>query len=198
MVRDFALKARLTRDNNAFAVFRNALTTATTADAVALISDSHTSLSGTTVDNKVTGALSETTLNTAIVQLLELKTQDDVVAGNLPSCLVVPPALYKLAVEITESELRSGIADNDMNVYSDKYGVRVYTNQFLGAAAGGSDAAWFLLSDNHSVYRFVRQGMSTDLVDYKYQRNNNYIYKGEFREVVGAMNYEGIVGSSGA
>ena len=196
MVRDFAMKARLTRDNNACAVFRNAFTTATTADGVALLSNSHTSLNGSTVDNLGSGALSETTLNTAIVQMLELKTQDDVIAGNLPSCVVVPPALYKAAVEITESELRQGTANNDANVYSDKYGVRVYTNQFLGAAAGGSDTAWFLLSANHSIYRFVRQGVQTDLVDYKTQRNNNYVYKGEFREVVGAMNYEGIVGNA--
>lgn len=198
MVRDFAKKATMTRDSNAFATYRNAFTTATTADAVALISDSHVGINGGTVDNKVTGALSDTTVNTAIVQLLELKTQDGVVSGNVPSCLVVPPALYKSAAIILESELRSDTPDNDLNVYSDKYGIKLYTSQFLGAAAGGSDSAWFMLSDNHSVYRFVRQGVTTDLVDYKFQRNNNYIYKGEFREIVGAMNFEGIVGSSGS
>jgi len=198
MVRNFARRARTTRDSNAMAIFRTATTTTTTADGVALISDSHINLNGTTVNNKVTGALSETTLNTAIVQLLEMKAEDDVVDGSLAQTLLVPPALYKSAVEITESELRSGTANNDMNVYSAKYGINVYTSQFLGAAAGGSDAAWWLLGNNHSIYRFVRQGVQTDLVDYKTQRNNNYIYKGEFREVVGPMSFEGIVGSSGS
>lgn len=198
MVRNFARRARTSRDKNAFATFRNALTTTLTSDGVALVSDSHVSLSGTTVDNKVTGALSETTLNTAIVQLLEMKSQDDEVDGTLAKVLLVPPALFKSAAEITESVLRSGTANNDMNVYSVKYGIMVYTSPYLGAAAGGSDAAWFLLSDAHSVTRWVRQSVETTLVPWQNQRNNNYIYKGEFREVVGAMNYEGLVGSSGS
>ena len=194
MTRDFALSAVWTRDSNAFAVFRNATVTATTSDGVALISNSHTNLNGDNVDNLGSGAFSETTLNTAIVQLLEMKTQSGVVAGSLAQTLVVPPALYKLAVEVTESELRSGTGNNDMNVYSAKYGIMVYTSQFLGTAAGGSDTTWFLLGQNHSMYRFVRQGVETTLVPWQNQRNNNYIYKGEFRETVGAMSFEGLVG----
>ena len=197
MISNFGLRARTTRDKNAFAVFRNAFTTATTSDAVALLSNSHTNLNGDTVDNLVSGALSETTLNTAIVQLLEMKSQDGEVDGFMPKTLLVPPALFKLATEITESELRSDSADNDLNVYSAKYGILVATTPYLGAAVGGSDTAWYLLSDNHSVYRFVRQAVQTSLVDYIYQRNNNYIYKGSFREVVGAMSFEGIVGATG-
>jgi hypothetical protein len=196
MVRDFARKAIQTRDSNAFAVFRNAFTTATTYDGTAFISDSHTNRGGYTIDNKASGALSETSLNTMIIQLLELKSQDGVVGGSVPTCLLVPPALYKTACEITESKLRSGTTDNDMNVYSDKYGIRVYTSQFLGAAAGGSDTAYYLLSDDHSVYRFVRQGVETTLVDWRNALNNNYIYKGTFRETVGAFSFEGIVGAA--
>lgn len=198
MVRNFALRARTTRDKNAFAVFRNAFTTATTADGVALISDSHTNLNGDTVDNKLTAVLSETSLNTAITQLVEMKSQDGEIDGFVPSILLVPPKLFKTACEITKSQLRSGTANNDMNVYSDQYGIRVATSPYLGAAAGGSDTAWFLLSDNHSIMRFVRQGVQTDLVPYQYSRNNVYVYKGEFREVVGAMSFEGIVGSDGS
>ena len=197
MVRDFARKARQTRDQNAFAVFRNAFSTATTHDGVALISDSHVAVDGTTIDNNVGAALTETTLGTAIRLLRELKDQAGVVGGSVAKCLLVPPALHKLAHEITQSTLRSGTANNDANFYSDLYGVRVYSSEWLGSAVtGGSNTAWYVLGDNHSVYRFVRQGVITDLVDYKYQRNNNYIYKGEFREVVGAFNFEGLVGSA--
>ena len=193
-----ALRARTTRDSNAFAVFRNAFGTATTADAVALISNSHTDLSNRTVDNLLTGDLSETTLNTAIIQLVELAAQDGVIGGSMPDTLVVSISDYKLACEITQSELRSGTPDNDLNVYSTKYGIKIATSQWLGAAAGGDNDAWFLLGTTHSIYRFVRQGIVTDLVDYKFTENNSYVYKGEFREVVGAMNHEGIVGSAGA
>lgn len=197
MVSNFARRARTTRDKNAFAVFRNAFTTATTSDAVALISASHLNLNGDTVSNLVTGALSESTLNDAIVKLIEMKSQDGEIDGFMAKTLLVPAKLFKLACEIVESDLRSGTANNDMNVYSSKYGIYVATSPYLGAASGGSDTAWFLLSGDHSVNRYVRQGVQTDLVDYKYQRNNNYIYKGEFREVVGAMSFEGIVASTG-
>jgi hypothetical protein len=101
-------------------------------------------------------------------------------------------------MEVTKSVLKSGSANNDMNYYSELYpGLQVKFSPFLGAAYGGSDTAWFLLSTDHSITRWVRQGVTTDMVDYKFQRNNNYIYKAEYREVVGAISFEGVVGSNG-
>jgi len=203
MVRDMAETGRITRDSNAFGLYRGAFSTTLTSDGAALCSDTHTTLSGATVDNLVaSGAvLSEANLNTAILMLVEQKAQDGTIRGQMPSVLLVPAALFKTACEITESELRSGQTStgnvNDMNVYSTKYGITVATSPYLGAAAGGSDTAWFLLGTNHSVTRFVRQAIVTDLVDYKFQRNNNYIYKGSFREALGAVDYTGIVGSTG-
>ncbi|MFA6295526.1 MAG: Mu-like prophage major head subunit gpT family protein [Candidatus Paceibacterota bacterium] len=197
MVRNFARRARTTRDKNAFAIFRNAFTTALTADGVAMISDSHVNINGDTIDNKITAAFSETSLNTAITALYEQKAQDGEIDGHLASTLVVPPALYKTAVEVCEAKLRSGTADNDPNIYSDKYGIKIYTSPYMGAAAGGSDTAWFLMSGNHSITRWVRESVNTNLVSFEISRNDVYTYKGRFREVVGAMSYEGIVGSTG-
>lgn len=197
MMRDMAFKARITRNNKAMELYRNSFTTTLTADGVAWFSDTHTNLNGDTIDNLETAALSEASLNTSIIALLEQKGQDGVIAGHEPHCLLVPPALYKTAVEITESELRSDTANNDLNVYSYKYGIYVKQSQYLGAAAGGSDTAWFLLSNNHSAYRWIRQGIQTDLVDYRFTRNNVYVYKGEYREVYGAVTYEGAIGSDG-
>lgn len=196
-VRDMAQKGRMTRDRNAFAIFRNAFTTALTNDGVALVADAHVTLSGATVDNRLTAALTEASLNDAIVSLVEQKSQDGVISGSMPKTLLVPTKLFKLACEITESDLRSGTGNNDMNVYSTKYGINVATSPWLGAAAGGSDTAWFLLGTNHSITRWVRLPIETAIIDWKFQRNNNYIYKGSFREVVGAMDYVGIVGSVG-
>lgn len=197
MVANFARRARTTRDKNAFAVFRGAFATTTTADGAYLCSDTHTNINGDTIDNLITAALTDTSLNTAIKMLGEQKAQDGEIDGHVPAVLLVPMALYKDACVITESNLRSGTANNDMNVYSDKYGITVYTSPYLGAAAGGSDTAWFLLSDTHSVTRWVRESVNTNLVPYEQSRNDVYTYKGRFREVVGAMSYEGIVGSTG-
>lgn len=198
MIRQFAKRAMTTMNKNAFAVYRNAFTTALTADGVALISDSHVTISGATVDNKLTATLSESSLYDAVKMLGEMKGQDGEIDGFMPATLLVPMALYKTAVEITESVLRSGTADNDANIYSSKFGVKVYTSPFLGTAGGGSDTAWFLLSDEHSVTRWVREPVNTSLVDFKISDNDVYKYKGRYREVVGAMNFEGIVGSDGS
>lgn len=197
MVENFARRAKTTRDKNAFAIYRNAFTTSLTSDGAALVSDTHTNINGDTVDNKLTAALNEIPLNDAIVRLGEMKAQDGEIDGHMPATLLVPMALYKTACEITESELRSGTADNDMNVYSDKYGIKIYTSPYLGAAAGGSDTAWFLLSDTHSITRWVRESVNTNLVNFDISENDVYTYKGRFREVVGAMSYEGVVGSTG-
>jgi len=197
-MRSFARNAKLSQDKNAFDQYNLGFTTVTTNDSVALFSNSHVTLSGDTVDNLETGALTETTLNSAFISLAEQLTQDGTLGGHQPACLLVPPALFKLATEITKSELRSGIADNELNYFSQIYpGLVVKQSVFLGASQGGSDTAYFLLSCEHSMYRWVRQDVTTDLVDYKYQRNNAYIYKAEYREVVGPISFEGMVGSTG-
>ena len=195
-IMSFARRAKTTRDQTAFGIYRGAFATTTTAEGSYLVSDTHTNLNGDTIDNKLTAVLSPTSLEDAIVALGEMKAQDGVIEGHIPSCLLVPMKLYKEAIEITESRLESDTANNAVN-WSTKYGIRIATSPYLGAAAGGSDTAWFLLAEGHSVYRFVRQGVETSLVDWKFQRNNNYIYKGEYREVYGAMSYAGIVGSLG-
>jgi len=198
MIRDMGDTARITQDDTALALFRNAFTTTLCADGVALISDSHANINGDTIDNQITAVLSPTSLETAITTLLEQKNQAGLIRGHQPHVLLVPPALYKEAVEITDSELVSDSANNAVNVFSNKYRINIKQSPYLGAAAGGSDTAWFLLARNHSIYRWVRQPLVTNLIPWQYQRNNNYIYKGEYREMYGAVTYEGIVGSTGA
>jgi hypothetical protein len=202
MVAKMGRNGRTTRDSNAFGIYRGAFSTTLTNDGVSLVNDSHVTVKGYTVDNNFELALSESSLNTAIQLLVEQKGQDGLIEGAMPSVLLVPMALYKTAVEITEASLRSETGGsnegvNEPNVYSSKYGIEVRTSQFLGAAAGGSDTAWFLLGDMHSVTRWKRQDIETTLVDWKFQRNNNYIYKGEYREVLGAEDYVGICGTDG-
>jgi phage major head subunit gpT-like protein len=198
MIRNMARNARLTRDKNASSIYANAAGTTLTNDGIALISASHVAGDGTTVSNLVSGALSEATLATGITTLIELKTQDGTLGGNEPSVLLVPPANFKNACIFAKSELRPTTTNNDLNYVSMIYpGLRVLMLPFLGAAYGGSDTIWFLLSRNHSVTRWVRQAVQTNLVDYQYQRNNNYIYKGEFREIVGAITFDGLVGATG-
>lgn len=199
LVKSLARNGRLTQSREAFRSFNNGFSTVLTNDGVALFSDSHVTLGGDTVDNLLTGALNETRLEDAFNLLIEQKTQDGTLGGHEPAVLLVPTKLFKKAVEITKSELRSGTGNNDLNYFSMLYpGLQVMHSPFLGAAYGGSDTAWFLLSKDHSLYRWVRQGIETNMVPWQNQRNNNAIYKAEYREVTGPISFEGLVGSTGA
>lgn len=196
-VRQLALMARVTQDQNAFKIFRNAFTTTLTADGVALISASHVLIGGGTTSNLVSGALTTITLNNAIVALREQVNQAGVILGGAPSILLVPAKLFKLATEITESALISDSGNNAINVYRSAYGITVYSSPYMGAAAGGSDTAWFLLTPFHSVSRLIRQGIETALRPWQFSNNRTYFYQANFREEVFVPDYSGIVGSTG-
>lgn len=195
-VEDFAQVARVTQDANAFGLWRGAFTTTLTADGSPLIGN-HTLLGGGTISNQVSGALSQASLYSAIVSLRQQKNQAGVILGNSPAYLLVPSALYKHAVEITESVLLADSGNNNLNVYSSKYGIKILTSPYLDAVAGGSDTAWFLLGRNHGVTRLIRQGIQTNLRDWSYSNNRTYFYQANFREAVKVADYVAVVGSTG-
>jgi phage major head subunit gpT-like protein len=195
-VQDFALKAKDTQDYTAFGLFRLGFTTALTADGDAIFS-THTLIGGGTQVNNGTSALSPTSLNTALVNLLEQKDQSGVIRGSAPAVLLVPPALWKHAREITDSALIADSGNNNVNVYRSALGITVWTSHWLGAAAGGSDTAWFLLARRHGFTRLVRQGLETALTDWRYSNNLTYRYQANFREAYFCSDYSGSYGSDG-
>lgn len=197
-VADFALKARVTQDNNSFAVYRGAFTTTLTADGVSLVNSAHPLIGGGTQSNLISGGLSNTTFNSAMVSLREQKDQSGVVLGGTPTILLVPPELFQLAIQLTESALVADSASNAINVWRSAYGVMVYSSPYLSAAvSGGSATAWFMMSDRHSVTRVIRQGVETALRPWSYSTNLTYWYQANFREVAFAQDYSGLVGATG-
>lgn len=196
-VRDFAEKALATQDYTSFGLFRNGFTTALTADGVSIFNSAHPLIGGGTQSNTGTAALTPTSLNAAIVNLLEQKDQSGVIRGSSPSVLLVPPALWKHAREITDSALIADVANNNINVYRSALGITVYTSNFLGAAAGGSDTAWFLLAEMHGFRRVIRQGVETALTPWQYSNNLTYRYQANFRENYFCADYAGSYGSTG-
>ena len=195
-VRDFADVAKTTQDFNAFALFRNGFTTALTADGSAIFS-THTLIGGGTQSNAGTAQLTPTSLNTGLVNLVEQKNQAGVIMGNTPSVLLVPPALWKHAREITDSALIADLANNNINVYRSALGLTVWTSNFLGAVAGGSDTAWFLLATRHGFTRLIRQGIETALTPWQYSNNLTYRYQANYREAYFCADYAGSYGSTG-
>ena len=162
-----------------------------------MINSAHPLIQGGTTSNLVSGALTSSTLNLGIIALRTQVDQNNVIQGGVPSILLVPPELFKTALEVTESALVSDTANNALNVYRSAYGIQVWTSPWMGAAAGGSATAWFLLSRDHSAIRVVRQGIETALRDWRYSNNRTYLYQGNFREEVYAPDYCGIVAALG-
>jgi len=196
-VKAAADKGRITREARGMDLFRLGFTTKLTNDGAAIFSNSHTTVSGDTVDNLFTEALDDDALSTALVMMAEQKDQAGVVVGRRARVLLVPPAAYKQAVILTGSELRPGTANNDMNLYSAKYGLYVKQSPYLGANAAGSDTAWFLVGDNHEMTRYTREGFNTDYVGPEFSANDIAYYKMRFAEVYGCTQYDGLVGSTG-
>lgn len=196
-VRDFADKARLSQDSNAFNVFRGGFTTTLTHDGVALFSASHTLLGGGTASNLASGALNTDNLFTASKQLMEQVDQRGVIRGNAPYILLVPAQLFKTATEITDSALIADTGNNAINIYRSAMGLRVMFSPYLGSAAGGSETAWFLLARNHGIRRVVRQGIQTGLMSWEYTDNRSYVYSANFREEAYAVDWAGAVGALG-
>lgn len=196
IVEDFARVARATQDRNAFQIFRGAFTTTLTADGAPLIG-THTLISGGTYSNLVSGALTPTTLNLAVVKLVEMPNQRGITMGCQPSMLVVPAQLYVHATQIIDSALEADSGNNNLNVYRSAMGIKIYFSPWMDAVNGGSDTAWFLLANNHRITRYLRQDIETALTPWQYSNNRSYNYQANFRESYAAIDYIGVTGATG-
>ena len=194
-VRQQALTWGASRDRNAFNVYALGFTTQLTIDGVALFSNSHINENGDTVDNLETGALTDPNLNVAVNSLRTQLSQTGVILGYEPKFLLTPSILHQTGMSVAKSVLRAGTGNNDLNYFSEMYpGMKVVYSPFLDAT---STTAWFLGSQTHGVYRFEREAFFTDLVDWRFSDNDQYIYKMRAREVVDSIEYSGLVGSNG-
>jgi hypothetical protein len=196
-VAQMGMKANVTQNSTALGVYRNATTTTLTSDGVALLSASHSNINGDTIDNTISAVFSVDSLEQGITLLVEQVDQAGDIIGHEAKTLLVPPALFKEATEVLESTLEANTTDNQLNVYSAKYGIVLRQSQYLGAAAGGSDIRYYLMGEFHSVMRFVRVPVQTRMLDGSYQANGDSVYRGRYREVYGAISYEGLVGYDG-
>lgn len=186
------------RDRGAFRVYANGFTGAgnsTTIDGVPLFSNSHVNENGDTVDNLETGALTDPNLNINVNALRTQLSQTGVVIGYEPKWLLTPSVLHQTGMTVAKSVLRAGTGNNDLNYFSEMYpGMKVVYSPFLDAT---STTAFFLGSSTHGVSRFEREAFFTLLQPWEQNANDQYMYKMRAREVVDAIEYSGLQGSSG-
>jgi len=177
--------------NNAFS---DGLTAASTDvaiyDGLTLCANTHDLLdSASNGDNLTTGALSDTTLRTA----LQLGREQLDEAGQLCQMkfdtLIVPPELQFTAEVLMNSDGLAGSPNNDINVMKGR--LKVIVNDYLTSAT-----AWFLQdSSRHELNFFWRQRP-------EFKRDEDFDtfvakYRGYMRYSYGVSDWRGLIGSAG-
>src|SRR3990167_221788 len=198
-------RARLTQDFKAILntygdAFDGAVSTTPDGDAAA--SNSHTTLTGATVDNLETGALAPDALWTCVTSLANQKAQDGDPGSYVFEALVIPFTLYKTAKEVLNSNLLANSAENNLNIFDTDYGtVAIKASIYLGSTYNGNSNAntsYHLLSRNHQVTRKVFDGLNTDLIEPKYSDNDTWEHRSRFAEVSFFGSWNGYLGSNGS
>jgi len=191
-------------------IFNKAFNTSYTSygDGLPLCSTLHTRADGGATQSNASAtsiALTETNLETAILAMRNQLDDRGNLVSIVPNTLLVPPALEKEAIEITKSMNRSGTADNDINVNNMKEytggQLNVIVWDYLGAAAGGSDTAWFLLAMNNPAYGISvgwRHKPEVKKLDESVGVKNQVMYwQYYFRIALGWLNWRAVWGSQG-
>lgn len=202
-VRELGIRARTSRDEQAFRrSYADAFSGVDTPDGADLISNSHTALSGDTVDNLETGAASADNVATLIRSLRLQRAQD----GSLGSChadgILGPANLHPTLTVIVDSELKPGVTDNDINYVSRVYpGLVVGASEWLDATYNtyntNANTSYFVVSRLHSITRVVRVGIQNEYVGPEFDRKRRAFYRARFSERVFAGTWVGVVGSNG-
>lgn len=164
-------------------------------DGKALFAADHPIKSGGTQSNLTTADLDEDALEEAIVRMRATKDNKGELQMIQPDTLVVPPALEKEARILLESQQRTGTGNNDINPYKGRMKLVVW--DFLGAAAGGSDTAWFILDSNeHALNWFNRDDRGIEGPEYDFDTKTAK-WSLVARWSAGFSDWRGIYGSLG-
>ena len=183
---------RRTTEYLASTVYNNAFSSGTGGDAKYLCSISHPRADGGTAQSNASASgvtLTETNLNTGLLAMRGQVDDKGMKIAAKANILLVPPALEKIAMEITKSDLRSGIADNDLNYYKGMV-------QVVGWDWLSSSTAWFLLDTSlYEVNWFWR-------VKPEFKQDNAFdtgysLYKSRMRCSKGWSDWRGVWGSKG-
>lgn len=177
-------------------------------DGDSLCDPSHNRADGGTAQSNAstTGIpFSEANLETAMIAMEESLSDRGNVLGIFADKLIVPLALRKEALIVTKSDLRSGTANNDMNVYNASMNKitggtipTIIIWKRIGAFAGGLDTQWFLQdSRNHQLKFKWADKISVEKDDSVGFKNDVMYWKVRFMASTGWSDWRGFWGSEG-
>jgi len=187
-----ARACRRTAEYLGASVFNNGFSSGTGGDGKYLFSISHPRADAGTAQSNANGSgitLTEANLNTGILAMRGQLDDKGMKVGIKADTLIVPPALLKTAIEITNSQLRSGVADNDANYY--KGMLKVVDWDWLS-----SSTAWYLIdSSQHELNYFWR-------IRPEFKQDTAFttgvaLFKARMRLSTGWSDWRGVWGSKG-
>ncbi len=156
-------------------IFNNAFTaTRTDGDAVAMITASHPSATGSVQGNLISSGnsdLSEAGIEQVITDILKAKDTNGKQIMLKPKKLLVHSSNWAEAERIINSSLRVGTADNDLNAVGSKYPLEIITSPYLT-----DEDAWFVLNDfnmGEGLVHFVANPLELDN-DYDFSTKVDY------------------------
>jgi phage major head subunit gpT-like protein len=197
VVRDRVMKitesASRKRFLDAVSVFNNAFTAGDYAgsDAKALCATDHPTspTNSTALSNRLSLALDAENLNTAMITMQQFKGDTGDYTTNNPDTLLVPLALRKKALELTQSQLDPETANNAINIYRGQMTVLVSKDLT-------DTNAWFLMDSRErqrSLKWFNRVPLEMKIVD---ETTTHIVYEWYMRYGYGFNNWRWIVGSN--
>lgn len=198
-------RAALTRDKFAIlTTYADAFSGsfATTPDGTTLSSNSHTTLTGITVDNQETGVMTPDNAWTLYLSLANQKAQDGELGGHNLTGVLVPTILYKTAKEVLNSELIANSAENNLNIFETDFGdVAIKQSQFLGSTYNSNTSAntsYHFVSKDHMIMRKVLSELNMTMIEPQYSRTDSYEERARFAEQTFPESWTGYVASTGA
>lgn len=189
-----ARAARRTAENSASNVFNNAFSTGTTGgDGKPLCSTVHPRSDGGSSQSNASSSgitLTEPNLETARIAARQQLDDKGMRIQTMPDMILVPVDLEKTAKILVGSTMRPGVADNDVNIYQDKF--KVIAWEYIT----NNNTMWFLIdSKQHKLNWFWR-------VRPEFKQDNAFdtgmaLFKTRTRFSNGFSDWRGVWGSLG-
>ena len=178
-------------------IFNNGFSTSSLyagGDGKPLFATDHPTLAAGNQSNKVSADLSETALESALINISLTKDDRGLLIGAQAASLHIPPQLQFVAHRILKSDLRVGTADNDTNAMKD---MGMFSKGYTVNHRFTDTNAWFIRTDvPNGTKMFVRMPLATkDDVDFL---TGNMRYKARERYSFGWGDWRQWYGSSGS
>ena len=163
-------------------------------DGKPLLATDHPTLAAGNQSNRVSSDLSETALESALINISLTKDDRGLLIGARAVSLHIPPQLQFVAHRILFSDLRVGTADNDTNAMKD---MGLFSKGYTVNHRFTDPNAWFIRTDvPNGTKMFVRAPLATkDDVDFL---TGNMRYKARERYSFGWSDWRQWYGSSGS